>query len=102
MLRLLDRQRRALLAGDMASLDGMETQLERSMRRLLDARVPQRELARIREGAAQNARMLEAARAGVRAARGRVAARAGAPLTTYDATGQRQPDGLSGTVLSRR
>ena len=102
ILRLLEAQCNALLAGELASLDGMEVQLDRGLRRLAEARVPQDELARVREGAAHNARLIEAARAGLRTARGRIADQAGAPLSTYDAAGHRQADRPPGTVLSRR
>jgi hypothetical protein len=102
ILRLLKAQRSALLAGELAALAGMEAQLDRGLRRLAAARVPHEELARIRDGAARNARLLEAARAGLRTARGRIADRAGARLATYDAAGQRQTGGPAGTVLSRR
>jgi hypothetical protein len=84
---LLDATRDALLAGDLSALAGLGARVSAEMDRLpaLDARDAQR----LRTKAERNARLLQAAGRGLRAARDRMAEITSGPsLATYDRDGR--------------
>ena len=92
---LLDQAAAALLSGDLAALARLTPALESA-----SPAAPDRASAeRLQQKAQRNARLLEAATRGVKAARHRVAEITRGPtLTTYDARGQRakiEPQGLT-------
>ena len=90
---VLDLARDALLAGDLAALARLGPQLDA----LADTAVPQDRIStdRLRRKAERNARLLQAAARGVRAALGRLSEISSGPqLTTYDARGRRSTLGL--------
>jgi hypothetical protein len=85
---LLDATRDALLAGDLAALTGLGDRVAAEVDRLpvLDAR----DANRLRFKAERNARLLQAAGRGLRAARDRMAEITSGPsLTTYDKEGRK-------------
>jgi hypothetical protein len=98
----MEAQRDALLSGDFARLDGMETRLAQAVDRLETAGLSQHDLAMIATLAARNARLLDAARAGAARARSRVLAGSHPALTTYDAHGRQQGVSTAGQTLARR
>lgn len=85
---LLDETHKALLAGDLAALAGLDDRLSAAADTL-----PPLELAtarRLQRKAERNARLLQAAGRGLRAARARMAEIATGPgLATYDAQGRK-------------
>jgi hypothetical protein len=98
---LLRDQRGALLAGDLDTLAAMPERLERTMRQVATGRPPPETLVLIGALAADNARLLDAARGGLAALASR--RHAAAPqLSTYDARGQRAAAPTQGQVLARR
>lgn len=95
---LLDQAAEALLAGDLGALSALTPRIE-------SADVPQDRATaeRLQAKARRNARLLEAATRGVRAARLRVAEITRGPmLTTYDARGHRAQIAPQGLVAARR
>ena len=88
---LLARQHRALLAGDLTSLEGMDTALERAFGRLGRDGADRDALRRLRTSAARNADLIRAAQAGVAQARASLRAARSVPLSTYDASGRARP-----------
>ncbi|MDP3194009.1 hypothetical protein [Tabrizicola sp.] len=95
---LLDQAAEALLAGNLAELAALGPRLE-------SASVPQDRatLQRLQAKAQRNARLLEAATRGVKAARLRVAEITRGPtLTTYDARGQKAQIAPQGLIPARR
>lgn len=84
--QMLDEAAAALLAGDLAALDRLAPQIESA-----DPSAPDRATAeRLHAKAQRNARLLQAAARGVKAARLRMTEITRGPtLTTYDARGQR-------------
>jgi hypothetical protein len=101
--RLLDRVHAALMAGDLASLPVHVTALEAlPMDGLAGSGAGS--LARLRAKADRNARCLEAAGRGLRAAQRRLAEirAAGQTLQTYDVQGQRQALGGAAQQIARR
>lgn len=95
---LLDQAAEALLAGDLVALSALSSQIE-------SASPPQDlgSLDRLQAKARRNARLLEAAMRGVKAARHRVAEITRGPtLTTYDAKGQKAQIVASGLMPARR
>jgi len=85
---LLDQARDALVAGDLAALSGLDAQLTAAVETLapLEAAAAQR----LERKAMRNARLLQAAGRGVRAARDRFAEITAAPdLATYDSQGRK-------------
>lgn len=95
---LLDQAAGALLAGDLGTLATLAGQIE-------SAPVPQDRATaeRLRTKALRNARLLEAATRGVKAARLRVAEITRGPmLTTYDARGQKAQFAPQGLTPARR
>jgi len=99
---LLDDQRAALLAGDLASLSLMPDRLERALQRLAGHRPPPAATARLAQVAQRNAALLQAASRGVAQTSARLTATRAGSLTTYDATGRRAAAPNAGRVLSRR
>ena len=94
---LLDQARAALLSGDIAALSGLDDQIAAAADRLpalgIDA------ARRLQRKAERNARLLQAAGRGLRAARDRMAEIASGPsLATYDAQGRKAA--LAGPALS--
>lgn len=95
---LLDQAAQALLAGDLASLAALAPRIE-------SADLPRDRAAaeRLQAKAQRNARLLEAATRGVKAARNRVAEITRGPaLTTYDARGQKAQIAPLGLDPARR
>ena len=94
---LLDQAHAALLAGDLAALSGLDERLSATAEAL-----PPLELAtarRLQRKAERNARLLQAAGRGLRAARARMAEIATGPgLATYDAQGRKAA--LAGPTLA--
>jgi hypothetical protein len=94
---LLDRTHAALLAGDLAALSGLDERLAAAAEAL-----PAPSLAtarRLQRKAERNARLLQAAGRGLRAARARMAEIATGPgLATYDAQGRKAA--LAGPTLA--
>lgn len=99
---LLTSQRTALLAGDLAALDGMAQSLGMAMQSLHGAQLPADGLARLRAAAARNAQLLSAARGGVAEARAHLASQSETALTTYDAAGRQRARGPGARTLVRR
>jgi hypothetical protein len=97
--RLLDDAAEALLSGNLAALALLTTQIES-----IDLQAMGRVGAeRIRSKAERNARLLESATRGVKAARLRMAEIVRGPaLTTYDARGQKALIAPSGGEPARR
>ena len=91
---LLDQAAEALLTGNLAGLAALAPQIESA-----DIPSDRASAERLRAKAERNARLLEAATRGVKAARTRVAEISRGPtLTTYDARGQKAqfaPQGLN-------
>jgi len=99
---LLERQRQALLAGDLASLTHVPDKLAAALRDL-DLHPPTAPvLARLQAAASHNARLLVAAHRGIAQARARLDGDRAAALTTYDAMGHKTPAAPGARVLSRR
>lgn len=96
---LLDATTAALLAGDLTALARLAPQMEQAD--LSPADQPQ--LLRLQSKAHRNARLLQAAARGVKAARLRVdEITRGPTLTTYDAQGQKALIAPSGILPARR
>ena len=96
---LLDAAAEALLIGDLPALSRLTPEIESA------ALVPPNRAAaeRLQMKAQRNARLLQAAARGVKAARLRVAEIARGPtLTTYDARGQKAQIATSGLEPARR
>lgn len=96
--QLLDRAAEALLAGDLPALAALTPRIE-------SADLPQDRATaeRLQAKAQRNARLLEAATRGVKAARLRVAEITRGPtLTTYDARGQKAQVAPQGLTPARR
>lgn len=95
---LLDQAAEALLAGELGRLAALTAQIESA------ALPPDRATAeRLRGKAERNARLLDAAARGVKAARLRVDEITRAPtLTTYDARGQKAQIAPQGLTAARR
>jgi hypothetical protein len=94
---LLDQAREALLAGDLAALSGLDEKIVAAADSLpalgTDA------ARRVQRKAERNAKLLQAAGRGLRAARDRMAEIASGPgLATYDAQGRRAA--LAGQALA--
>lgn len=96
---LLDRAADALLAGDLTALAALTPQIESA-----HVAPPDRaSVERLQRKAQRNARLLEAAIRGVKAARLRVTEITRGPtLTTYDARGQKAQIGPVGLTPARR
>lgn len=100
---LLEEQHKALLAGDLDRLGKMAGALQTAFTRLEKDGGEATALARIKEAAARNARLLTAAQAGVAAARGHLSSARTPGLTTYNAQGQSQATAAGQTRdLARR
>lgn len=101
--RLLDRVHAALMAGDLASLAAHVAALEALPTERL-AGLGAAPLGRLRAKADRNARCLEAAGRGLRAAQRRLAEirAAGQGLQTYDVQGQRRTLAGTGQQIARR
>jgi hypothetical protein len=85
---LLDQVVTALLSGDLAALSGLDVEIDAAVGALpaLDAAAAKR----LQRKAERNARLLQAAGRGLRAARERLAeVRSGPSLATYDALGRK-------------
>ncbi|MCX7645338.1 MAG: hypothetical protein N2Z62_08600 [Rhodobacteraceae bacterium] len=104
--RLLAEERAALLSGDLAALAGLIAAKEAALESLSASGVPSdtAALERLRDQAAQNQTLLDAALRGVRSVQERLemARSGGPPLASYDARGRATtlPTGQS-SVLRR-
>lgn len=87
---LLQKQKTALLDGDLSTLGKIEAPLERALNLLKADRAESADLARIQAHAGRNAKLLAAAQKGIAMARSQVTARGPNDLSTYDANGQSQ------------
>ena len=86
---LLDQTRDALIAGDFADLANLAAKVEGLAVTLPQLDRPAAD--RLRQKADRNARLLQAAQRGIRAARQRIIEiNAGPSLSTYDARGRRE------------
>lgn len=99
---VMESQRRALLAGDFAALDGAEARLSQAAGRLPAAGLSRDDLQAIAALAARNARLLAAARSGLDQVRARRSGGATPALMTYDARGRQHGGAPVGATLSRR
>lgn len=96
---LLDAAADALLAGDLAALSQLTPQIESAALAPSDRAAAER----LQTKARRNARLLQAATRGVKAARLRVAEITRGPtLTTYDARGQKAQISTGGSEPARR
>lgn len=96
---LLDAVAEALTVGDFAALTTLAPQIESSSLVGGDARLAESVLAK----AQRNARLIEAANRGVRAARLRMTEITRGPeLNTYNARGQKAPVSIQGTERTHR
>jgi hypothetical protein len=96
---LLDAAADALLAGDLAALSQLTPQIESAALAPADRAAAER----LQAKAQRNARLLQAATRGVKAARLRVAEITRGPtLTTYDARGQKAQLAPQGLIPARR
>lgn len=96
---LLDQAAAALLGGDLAALARLAPEIEVAQITPTDRAGAER----LRQKAQRNARLLEAAARGVKAARLRMAEIARGPtLTTYDARGQKAQIAPLGAEQARR
>jgi hypothetical protein len=96
---LLDRAAEALLAGDLAALAELTPQIETAVVTASD----RASAVRLHERASRNARLLQAASRGVKAARLRLDEIGRGPtLTTYDARGQKASIAPLGLGPARR
>ncbi|HBG98193.1 MAG: hypothetical protein JKP98_01625 [Rhodobacteraceae bacterium] len=103
---LLDRERRALRAGDVAALAALADDKARLAEALADLppdRMDSAALGRLRAAARHNDRMLAAALSGLRTARAKLdAARRGGVMETYDQGGRRQTIGAAIRQVERK
>jgi hypothetical protein len=97
---LLDRAAEALLKGDLSALAGLAPRIEAAA----EVRPTDKATAiRLRHKAERNARLLDAAARGVKAARRRVTEITQGPmLTTYDARGMKAAIAPQGLTAARR
>ncbi|MGL4235584.1 hypothetical protein [Tabrizicola sp.] len=96
---LLDHAAEALLIGDLAALGALTPQIKTA----LSALTPDAATRRLRDKALRNARLLEAATRGVKAARHRLTEITRGPtLTTYNARGQKAAIAPLGPDPARR
>ncbi len=105
MLALLETEHAAIQGGDFADLEQLALDKSDLLARLESAEPPAPEvLGRLRAAAARNARALEAAGRGLRAARRRITelVNAGSGRESYDARGRRvTPDAAAGRLERR-
>lgn len=100
---LLERERRALCKGDVAAAARLGPAKEKLLGRLTPERSAQNRITKLRAVARHNEELLSACRAGIEAARARIAAlRNPKPDTTYSASGERQEIRSPSGTLSRR
>jgi flagellar biosynthesis/type III secretory pathway chaperone len=85
---LLERERAALLAGDLDTVARLSARKLRLGERLAAAGLPRHLLEEVRAHALRNAQLLDAAREGARRAARALGPRQNAPLTTYGADGR--------------
>jgi hypothetical protein len=100
---ILDKQHKALLHGDLATLMTLAPELEQAFHRLRRDGAAADDIAPLMVAAARNAHLLKAAQAGVAQARGHLQSTRSPDLTTYDAHGRTAP-GIpqSSRTLARR
>ena len=84
---LLDTQKAALLSGNLSELSKMEDRLSRAFERLKTTPIGVSDMAQVKDRAARNATLLQAAQVGVETARGQLSNRSTDGFTTYDAHG---------------
>lgn len=99
---LMERQRQALLTGDLAALAPLPERLEQALQRLTATHPDQRHLDVVQAAARHNAQLLLAAQRGLAQTRARQARHGAPPLTTYDASGRQAGAPEDGRLLSRR
>jgi hypothetical protein len=98
---LLDQTRDAVLAGDLTALSDLAPLVEAEVADL--PRLDAADAGRLQRKADRNARLLQAATAGIRAARDRVEEIFNGPtLTTYDARGRRAAIAPPSRLLPKR
>lgn len=100
---LLDRQRSALLEGDLAVLARMAPDLERALQRLQSQGATRAVIQKLRADAARNAQLMKSAQQGVSRVREFLGKTRDVTLTTYDANGRAQASSSAfGRTLARR
>ena len=100
---LLEAQRKALLGGHIGRLDAIARDMEAALQRMARSDLKPEDIAPLKAQAAQNARLIAAARDGVAAGRAILARSHGKPLATYDRQGAKvAPPTREGRMLSRR
>jgi hypothetical protein len=99
--QLLERQHKALLAGDIGVLAVMPEQLERAISDAIRDRPDIDGMRKITRLAEQNARLLKSAQQGLSVGAGLTSKRTATSLTTYDATGSQTDSQRGGRLLSR-
>ena len=95
---LLAEQHVALRTGQLETLGAIGPRLERAMG-LLTPGVPPQQLARLREMAAENARLIRAALSGIAEVRSLRTGAQGTRLSTYDASGRLSSQAAIGQTL---
>jgi hypothetical protein len=98
---LLCEQRAALRAGQLDTLGDIAPRLERAMGTLTPGVAPPH-LARLRQMASENARLIRTAIAGLAEVRTLRAGAQGTRLSTYDALGRLSSQVATGQTLARR
>ncbi len=103
VLTLLDQQRAALIAGDLAGLDGLDRSIESALSHLSKSTPGADKLAALRTSANRNAALIRAAQAGLRQAQTVLRQAATVkPLATYSAEGHKaETNGDAARVLKR-
>lgn len=100
---LLDRQRDALVSGDLGALEALPDGIQDAVAQA--ARLPalHPDIRSLHAAAARNAQLIEAARRGVSRAIAKVRGTSDVPLTTYTAHGRQIPSGSDAArLLARR
>lgn len=101
---LLADERRALLSGDFGSLTDFIQAKEQLLSKLERAKLPAEDLRTLREAAASNQSLLDAALKGVQAARQRIemAKNGGPSFSTYNAQGNAMAHNKPSSKIERR
>lgn len=104
LIRLLAEERRALLDGELASLEGFSVRKENLFRRLRDRGLSRSRLDRLSTELGHNARLALAAAAGIRSVveMSRELRRGGPALSAYSENGEKRVIGNDPSGIQRR